>query len=120
MDWNSAKSTCEALGSDLAVLNSEAKLRDFLASAAAAYKADNLWIGLHRDPTHKLSWLWVGGLQVTFAAWDISQPGNQQGVEDCGVLRISSEKWHDDLCMVRLGYICEISGKYNLHDKKAV
>ena len=121
LNWNSAKSACEALRSDLAVLNSKAKLRGFLASAAAAYKVDNFWIGLLRDPTHKASWLWVGGLQVTFATWDIGQPGNQEGVEDCGVLRISSKKWHDYLCMERrLGYICEINGKYNLHDKKAV
>ena len=120
-DWNSAKSACEALGSDLAVLNSKAKLRGFLASAATAYEVDNVWIGLHRDPTHKPSWLWVGGLQVTFATWDIWQPGNQGGVEDCGVLKISSKKWHDYSCMGhRLGYICEINGKYNLHDKKAV
>ena len=106
LNWNSAKSACEALGSDLAVLNSAAKLRGFLASAAAAYKVDNFWIGLLRDPTHEASWLWVGGLRVTFATWDILQPGNQEGVEDCGVLRISSKKWHDYLCIERrLGYI---------------
>ena len=117
MDWNSAKSACEALGSDLAVLNSKAKLRGFLASAAAAYKVDNVWIGLHSDPTHKASWLWVGGLRDTFATWDSLQPGDHRMVEeDCGVLRISSKKWHDYSCMgARLGYICEINGKYNLH-----
>ena len=120
-DWNSAKSACEELGSDLAVLNSKAKLRGFLASAAAAYKEYNLWIGLHRDPTHKPSWYWVGGLQVTFVTWDSGQPGDKVQVEDCGVLRISSKKWHDYACSGhRLGYICESNGKYNLHDKKTV
>ena len=122
MDWNSAKYACEALGSNLVVLNSKAKLRDVPASAAAAYKEDFLWIGLHRDPTHKLRWLWVGGLIVTFATWDRWQPGNPHGLvdEDCVTLRIWSKKWHDYQCMVRFGYICEINGKYNLHDKKAV
>ena len=121
-DRNSAKSACEALGSDLAVLNSKAKLGGFLASAAAACKVDNVWIGLHRDPTHNSNWLWVGGLQVTFATWDSRQPGDQASrLEDCGALRISSKKWHDYSCKRdRLGYICEINGKYNLHDKKAV
>ena len=104
------------------MLNSKAKLGHFLASAAAANKANILWIGLHRDPTHKPSWLWVGGLKVTIATWDISQPGNPHGLvdEDCVVLSLSSKKWHDYRCMERFGYICEINGKYNLYDKKAV
>ena len=54
LDWNSAKSMCEALGSSLAVLNSKAKLREFLQllpqllKSAGVSKA--LWIGLYRDP----------------------------------------------------------------------
>ena len=119
-DWNSAKYACEALGSNLVVLNSKAKLRDVPVSAAAAYKEDNLWIGLHRDPTYKPRWLWVGGLRVTFSTWGISQPNFQHGGDYCGVLRISSKKWHDYPCKARFGYICEINGKYNLKDKIAV
>ena len=119
LDWNSAKSACEALGSNLAVLNSKAKLRDFSASAAAG-KADDLWIGLHRNPTHKPSWIWVGGLRVTFATWDTWQPSNYQAGEDCGVLKKLTKKWHDYPCTARFGYICEINGKCNLHDKKEV
>ena len=120
MDWNAAKYACEAQGSNLVVLDSNAKLRDVPSSAAAAYKDDYLWIGLHRDPKYNARWLWVGGLQVTFDTWGDLQPNSQQGGEDCGVLRRSSKKWHDFSCMERFGYICEINGKYNLFDKKAV
>ena len=59
-------------------------------------------------------------VRVTFSTWGISQPNFQHGGEDCGVLRISSKKWHDYPCKARFGYICEINGKYNLKDKKAV
>ena len=119
LDWNSAKSACEALGSSLAVLNSKAKLREFpqllpqLLKSAGASKP-YLWIGLYRDPKNEGSWLWVGGLTAYFTSWDTGEPNNSGSNEDCVEFRMTSEKWNDQSCSDRLPYICEISGKYNI------
>ena len=116
LDWNSAKSACEALGSSLAVLNSKAKLRDFpqlLKSAAASKRV--LWIGLYRNPENKQGWLWVGRSTVYFTSWDTGEPNNyESNDEDCGELRMPSGKWNDLPCHYHRPYICEISGKYNI------
>ena len=116
LDWNSAKSACEALGSSLAVLNSKAKLLDFLQllkSAAASKRV--LWIGLYRNPENKQGWLWVGRSTVYFTSWDTGEPNNyKSNDEDCGQLRMPSGKWNDLPCHHHLPYICEISGKYNI------
>ena len=119
LDWNSAKSACEALGSSLAVLNSKAKLREFpqllpqLLKSAGASKP-YLWIGLYRDPKNEGRWLWVGGLTAYFTSWDTGEPNNSGSNEDCVEFRMTSEKWNDQSCSDRLPYICEINGKYNI------
>ena len=115
LDWNSAKSACEALGSSLAVPNSKAKSREFpqLLKSAGASKL-YLWIGLYRDPKNERRWLWVDGSTAYFTSWDTGQPDNFGSYEDCVELRMKSEKWNDKSCSDRLPYICEINGKYNI------
>ena len=116
LDWTSAKSACEALGSSLVVLNSKAKLRDFpqLLKVVAPSKRV-LWIGLYRNPENQHRWLWVGRSAVYFTSWDTGQPDNYgSNDEDCGELRMPSGKWNDLPCHYHLPYICEISGKYNI------
>ena len=118
LDWSSAQSTCEALGSSLAVLNSKAKLREFLQllpqllKSAGVSKA--LWIGLYRDPKNEQRWLWVDGSSAYFTSWYTGEPNNQGSYEDCVEFRVTSEKWNDMPCHYSLPYICEISGKYNI------
>ena len=113
LDWNSAKSACEALGSNLAVLHSKAKLREFsqLLKNAGASK---LWIGLYRDPQKERRWLWVDRSTVEFTSWDTGEPNNARSVEDCVEFRMTSKKWNDMPCYESLPYICEISGKYSI------
>ena len=118
LEWNSAKSKCEEPGSNLAVLNSKAELREFpqlLKSAGASQPY--LWIGLYRDPKNERQWLWVDGSTVHFTFWDTRQPDNFGSNEDCVEFRLKSKKWNDRHCSHSLPYICEISGKYNtLHE----
>ena len=115
MDWKSAKSACEAPGSNLAVLNWKTELREFpqLLKSTGANK-HYLWIGLYRDPKNKRRWLWVDGSTAYFTSWDTGQPDNFGSNEDCVEFRMKSEKWNDKECFCSLPYICEISGKYNI------
>ena len=115
LDWNSAKSACEALGSSLALPNSKAKSREFLqllksAGASKLY----LWIGLYRDPKNERRWLWVDGSTAYFTFWNTGEPNNVGSNEDCVELRMPLKKWNDKPCYYGLPYICEISGKYNI------
>ena len=116
LDWNSAKSACEALGSSLAVPNSKAKSREFpqLLKSAGASKL-YLWIGLYRDPKNERRWLWVDGSTAYFTFWHTGEPNNA-GNEDCVEFRMMSGKWkwNDKACGYHRPYICEINGKYNI------
>ena len=105
LDWNSAKSACEALGSSLAVPNSTAKLREFpqLLKSAGASKL-YLWIGLYRDPKNERRWLWVDGSTAYFTSWDTGQPDNFGSNEDCVEFRMKSEKWNDKECYCSLPF----------------
>ena len=115
LDWNSAKSACEALGSSLALPNSKAKSREFLQLLNGAGAGNELWIGLYRDPKNELRWLWVDGSTAYFTSWYTGEPNNA-GNEDCVEFRKFSGKWkwNDKACGYRLPYICEINGKYNI------
>ena len=115
LDWNSAKSACEALGSSLALPNSKAKSREFpqLLKSAGASKL-YWWIGLYRDRKNLRQWLWVDGSTAYFTSWDTGEPNGLWANENCVVSRMMSEKWNDKPCYYSLSYICEINGKYNI------
>ena len=116
LDWNSAKSACEALGSSLALPNSKAKSREFLQLFNGAGASNELWIGLYRDPKNERRWLWVDGSIVYITSWRTGEPNNVGSNEDCGaiLMRSGESKWNDATCYASLPYICEINGKYNI------
>ena len=116
LDWNSAKSACEALGSSLALPNSKAKSREFLQLFNGAGASNELWIGLYRDPKNERRWLWVDGSTAYFTFWHTGEPSNHGSNEDCVEFRMMSGKWkwNDKACGYHRPYICEINGKYNI------
>ena len=116
LNWTSAKSACEALGSSLAVLSSKAKLREFPQLLKSAGASTRLWIGLYRDPKNERRWLWVDGSTAYFTFWHTGQPDNAGSNEDCVEFRMMSGKWkwNDKVCGYHRPYICEINGKYNI------
>ena len=116
LDWNSAKSACEALGSSLAVPNSKAKSREFPQLLKRARAGKHFWIGLYRDPKNERRWLWVDGSIVYITSWGTGEPNNVGSNEDCGAIfmRSGESKWNDAPCYDSLPYICEINGKYNI------
>ena len=105
MKWDAAKSACENLGSKLAVVNSEAKLR-----ALAPKISMRAWIGLHRDPNNKSSWLWVDGSRVNYTNWNSGEPNNAHR-EHCVEIFAHSGIWNNMPCSKYLNYVCEINGK---------
>ena len=108
LNWNAAKSACEALGSKLVVINSQAEQQ-----AIAAKVTHTSWIGLYRNPKDKSRWLWVDGSRPAYTYWHSGEPNNSGGNEDCGELHdlASSWKWNDRTCSSHFpSFICETRG----------
>ena len=105
MNWNSAKSACEALGSTLVMIKSQAEQQ-----ALGPKISHETWIGLHRDPKDKSRWLWVDGTQAIYTAWSDGEPNNVG--EECGEIRPERRwKWNDHECHHAHHYVCEINGE---------
>ena len=105
VNWTTAKTACEALGSKLAMVKSQSELQALVQKVRR-----NVWIGLHRDPRDKSRWIWVDGTRVSYSHWDKGEPNNVQGIQDCGEM-YSSGKWNDAACHPSYHYLCETNGE---------
>ena len=110
LNWNAAKSACEALGSKLVIVNSQAEQRALTSKISGS---KSMWIGLYRDPKDKSRWLWVDGSRPTYTYWNSGEPNNSGGDEDCGemISKNRGHKWNDMPCKFSFPYICETNGK---------
>lgn len=107
LNWNSAKSACEALGSNLVVINSHTEQQALISQIPESQRA---WIGMYRDPKDKSRWLWVDGLRPTYTHWYKGEPNSLH--EECAEILTKAEgrKWNDRSCSVSIPYICETRG----------
>ena len=106
MEWNAAKSFCVALGTNLAILNSQANVE-----AVSSKIKDLAWIALHRDPKNGSRWLWIDGSPTNYTNWGYNQPNHGVGgTEDC-VATSARDKWHGYSCKRSFHPICEINRK---------
>ena len=106
VNWNTAKTACEALGSKLAMVKSQSELQALVQKVRRV-----VWIGLHRDPRDKSRWIWVDGTRVSYSHWNKGQPNNRD--EGCGEM-YSSGKWNDAPCHHSLRCLCETNGEETL------
>lgn len=105
LSWNESELACEANGSTLAVVTSEAE-QQALASAAPAAGG---WIGLYRNPKDVYQWLWVDGRKLPFTAWGLAEPNSL--AEECGHMRGGDKRWNDIRCSTTRRYVCERNGE---------
>ncbi|MCB9743586.1 MAG: VCBS repeat-containing protein [Alphaproteobacteria bacterium] len=99
--WSAAREACQALGADLAVLDS-GPAQDFIHSMGVS----GAWIGLSDTETEG-SWRWVDGTQPGFQAWGEGEPNDSGGNEDCAHLSGGGATWNDRSCDSALGALCE-------------
>ena len=95
-----AKFACEALGSNLAMLDSQADEQNI----GWRFRA---WIGLHRDSSNNSRWQWINGSVAVYLNFAYNQPDNWKGTEDC-VEMLLSGKWNDLNCDASRHYSCEL------------
>ncbi|XP_073247189.1 uncharacterized protein [Porites lutea] len=106
LDWYSANSTCEELGSSLVTLRSLAKIQELIKITNA-----QTWIGLQRDLTDSSRWQWVDGSAAFYSHWLSGEPNNYgNGYEDCVVMNPHIGTWNDQGCLSSHYYVCEING----------
>ena len=107
LNWNAAKFACEALGSNLVVINSQAELQALTSKIPAS---QTTWIGLYRNPKDKSRWLWIDGSPVTYTHWAKGEPNSLS--EGCGEMRPARHRWEwNDLgCSTKFPYVCETRG----------
>lgn len=107
LNWNAAKSACEALGSNLVVIHSQAELQ---ALTSKIPESQTTWIGLHRDPKDKSHWLWVDGSRPTYTHWNTGEPNGLH--EECTHMYPKGRgwKWNDQGCSGAYPYVCETRG----------
>ena len=105
LNWNAAKSACEALHSNLVVINSQTELE-----ALTSKVSQKTWIGLHRNPKGKSCWLLVDGSRATYTHWNTGEPNNLH--EECAEMypKVNGWKWNDQSCSDVLLYVCETRG----------
>jgi len=102
LNWTAAKSACEALGSDLVVINSQTEQQ-----ALTSQIRQRTWIGMHRDPKDKSRWLWVDGSRLTYTYWYEGEPNSVY--EECAEMypKVHGWKWNDLGCSNSFPYVCE-------------
>ena len=92
---------CEALGSNLAILDSPDEQQEVRWGVRT-------WIGLHRDSSNKSRWQWIDSSLAVRLNFFPNNPDNSGGIEDC-VEMYPSRKWNDLNCNTPLHYSCELS-----------
>lgn len=99
--WFGARAACQAWGGDLVVIDSEAE------DAFITERLDvEVWIGAH-DRDFEGVFVWADGSPVLYTNWDVAQPDNFQGQENCAEKRVTGF-WNDRPCGGEpQEYLCE-------------
>ena len=116
MTWHEAKAYCENLDGHLATITSQEE-QTFIESLIVETNKSYLFIGGYRNDG---IWNWVTGEKFNYTNWDIGEPNNLNGIEDCLMLYkdyttekiYSTGKWNDTqattfLGVENYGFICE-------------
>jgi len=102
--WSQARQQCLDLGADLASIHSQEE-QSFLYSAASKGRQSS-WIGLN-DRRIEKHMVWSDGTPLDYSNWDLKEPNDNVGLENCVEMVFVSGKWNDNRCSSYRGYICK-------------
>jgi hypothetical protein len=109
LGWEVARTRCQTLGYDLAVIG-DAMEDDFVFGQIDARTFRDTWIGMN-DRTTEDAWQWIDGTPFTYRHWDDGEPndGGDSG-EDCGLIMTRDGReteWDDRGCGDPYPFVCE-------------
>ena len=96
--WSDSRLKCQALGSDLAVIDTEAE-NGFIANLIENHlelPTRAAWIGLQLNRTLN-AFRWIDGSPLGYNNWKSGEPNDAKGNEDC-VFMLRGGTWNDDPC----------------------
>ena len=104
LTWFEAEAFCKnlAVGGHLSSFSSLASVNTVLS----LYFSNPIWIGLNKIDSDS-GYKWIDGSPADFFNWDINQPSDLNGVENC-VEMSKSGKWTDRACYTNKGWSCTI------------
>ena len=103
--WSDARAACQAMGADLACIESvdENSFLEGLVAAIGGQQTDT-WFG-YSDEAGDLEYEWFDGRNSTYEAWEDGQPASG-GSQGCAEMEVTGE-WRDRSCDSDLNYFCE-------------
>jgi hypothetical protein len=107
LTWFEAEAFCAKLapGGHLASFSSQAS-QSQTTNGQSIYSG-TYWIGLNKLDGKDGGYKWIDGRAAAFFSWDLGQPSDFNGVEDCVEMN-SYGKWWDRVCYTNKLYICAI------------
>jgi hypothetical protein len=69
---------------------------------------DDAWIGAD-DLTNEGTWEWITGEPFGYQGWELGEPDDAYGQEDCAVVYGVTGLWHDRYCELDYDAVCEYS-----------
>ena len=105
-NWADAQAECEFYDYHLVTINS-ADENSWVDSTADSLSTDKWWVGFN-DIDSEGYFVWEDGSSTTYTNWELDEPNNLDGGEDCVVLnRFVDQTWNDEKCSHSFYYICE-------------
>ena len=111
VNQNDARTICQNLGADLAVIKSPDE-NDFIYQLVEKAKSSlhGTWIGLHRKADTEFYWLDDTPLRESYEKWNGNEPNNARGDEDCvWMMNIEPGPWNDQSCSFAAMLLCQKS-----------
>uniref|UniRef100_A0A3B4WXR2 C-type lectin domain-containing protein n=1 Tax=Seriola lalandi dorsalis TaxID=1841481 RepID=A0A3B4WXR2_SERLL len=74
--WHEAQKYCQMFYTDLAPVSNKHDI--YQLERLVGESEDYFWIGMERDSTDTLKWMWSGGGEVSTFFWALGEPDNRQ------------------------------------------
>ncbi|KAK3582967.1 hypothetical protein CHS0354_027082 [Potamilus streckersoni] len=103
--WFEALSSCRRQGADLVSIT-DAEEATLIKSLVRSSGRGHIWVGLN-DLDEENSYKWSDGSAKTYTKWQIDEPNDHNGQEDCVEYYLVSNTWNDNNCYKALAYICK-------------
>ncbi|XP_008578249.1 PREDICTED: C-type lectin domain family 4 member G-like [Galeopterus variegatus] len=102
--WEEAQRNCVGFGAHLVIIGGLDE-QGFLSRDT---RGDGYWLGLKavRSAGQIQDHRWVDGVPVSFSYWNLGEPNDSRGQEDC-VMMLDTGLWNDAPCEGKMSWICE-------------